>query len=877
MITATRPRPANARGCLAPGDLPGVHRRVPGPARDTDPVTDTGALQRARSMRCASEYPGGNPKPGGGGTLRDLLWPDDGSGMPRQPDAAAADACAQARLAPAPGPASPPTPWRRRSAAMQGAPDHVDAAYAVAAAVAAAPLAPAGAPPRAWPCGGFACATMAAIGFARRDAAGEIRDGQCAIDALNAAGESRTPCYAEALLVRVDGHRRLGELTGAERQLDEAQRVLEGIGHARGTVMTEVLNQRTLIAIEQGRHEQAARWARAEIALDEALAGAGSTDGLEARGSLIRALQLAGRLDQALAAYGQAQAIVERAPASLLEDDPQAAYGIPQSGALVFLDLRGCRQVRLELVSRAIDLVHAHFPPPAGSRLLVLLLDRSLCERALGRLLDSRATLEQALAMERQSTPVWIERRIRCVVALAELQLEMGDREAAVASARAAALASDTPVLSYWKGRASRVLAAAAAARRAGPEADAEAVRAMDLLAPRLGPDHALVLELRALRCVAQLGARSGGDACETLARRMGAGVASRSPVAQFAILDALADHAEAAGQAKLARDFRIRALAAAAGSDGPAPLWAALDHLAMHLRLHPVAERDRTMAVFLEREAVLLLEALRDQFTGSGADIDRRFVADKADVYRRLAGWLCQDGWIDDALETLHGLEREKFAEFVGGDLPLRRPRRRVGPGPSPSGATRACSKAGRNCAPRCASRAPRSSSAATCANPPRQKRRCRPPAVRPPPRRTSARGRHACARSSTTRRSRSARQRRRRRPRGGRAAARHAGGLVRPGVGRGLRGAAGRPPPRARAAAAAGARAGCAGRPPDARPGRSRARRRPARAALSRDRSAHRCAGRRGAGAHSDAASRWRAALPAVRGPVRRPRLSR
>ncbi|HEX4510052.1 MAG TPA: CHAT domain-containing protein, partial [Burkholderiaceae bacterium] len=58
-----------------------------------------------------------------------------------------------------------------------------------------------------------------------------------------------------------------------------------------------------------------------------------------------------------------------------------------------------------------------------------------------------------------------------------------------------------------------------------------------------------------------------------------------------------------------------------------------------------------------------------------SAHEADRRFVADKAGVYRRLAGWLCEDGRIDDAVAVLRRLEREKYAEFVADDSALRGP----------------------------------------------------------------------------------------------------------------------------------------------------------------------------------------------------------
>lgn len=603
-------------------------------------------------------------------TWHDLLWPADPPPAGLVPANAVAQSCADAR-----GPKDP----RARSIAaldaaqeaMNLAPERQRAAAALAVVIVAEGQ-DAHAPAWARALVGVAHGVQGTYAFTRDDVPAEAREFALSRQALLSEHQQDTPFFAQMLTGAADGERRQGHLDEASRLLGEARSLLVRLGRARGSMMTDVLNQATLIATARGDFAGQVELAREEIALDDAIAAHDNPDGLEAWASLVGALRQLGRYDEALVAYRHARAIIARQPAGFEHEQPSYVFGVLENGTLLYLE-RGDGRTCLALADDAIAIARAAFQEDGPGRLLVPLLNRASCQRELGQYLAARATLEEATGIAVGATSAWIERRIHCQVALAELLLEMGDVEGARAAARSAVAVSDGPDLAFWRGRAYRVLALQEAAAGDWSGADGDADRAATLLVPRLSAAHPMVLALLATRCEAYGRGGSAAHACDALDAALPALIAAGSPDALFQALSTLARHAERQGLVANARELRLRAVAASAAADGPSPLWIALDDLARQLRTHPIAARDRAMAVFLDKQAVLLLDRMREQFQGDRSDGDRLFVADKVQTYRRLAGWLAEDGRLDEAIDVLRRLKREEYTEFVHGDIALR------------------------------------------------------------------------------------------------------------------------------------------------------------------------------------------------------------
>ena len=116
-------------------------------------------------------------------------------------------------------------------------------------------------------------------------------------------------------------------------------------------------------------------------------------------------------------------------------------------------------------------------------------------------------------------------------------------------------------------------------------------------------------------------------------------------------------------GDSQAAYDLAIRALSAATTLGTPDPLWRADFALA---RLIAARGDNPSLAIFLGKEAIVQVEALRSRFVGEDRRLEHGFLENKVDVYRTVADWLMEAGRIEEGLDVLQLLKAEELYQFA-------------------------------------------------------------------------------------------------------------------------------------------------------------------------------------------------------------------
>lgn len=479
---------------------------------------------------------------------------------------------------------------------------------------------------------------------------------------LAAAGEARTLRYARLLTGLAQLHRGQRDMVAAEAWALEAETLLQALGQAQSTEMADLLNVRTMLAYGRQDLPETLRLARAEVALLHTLGQGETVEVLDAYATQGAVLSQQYRLDEADQALNAGLRLAETLP-----DVPVGAHmGLLHNLAANAND-RGDPAAALALAGRALALATRSFGENSARHVVGLLLVARAHDHA-GRLGESLRTFERALRIvQAQPDKVDIVRRLRLQESMARLLVRLGDGEAARARLQAGiADAAGDNERAFWRGRYLRQLGLLSLREARPAQADDELGQAVQLIAASLGEANPTVLDIQADRCLAQLRARREAGACMLL-RGQQAALAVAAPAFRYRAHAALAEQAQAEGRTDEALDELLRALGAAQRSGSAEPLWLANDALAQHLRGR---RREPALAVFFGKQAIAAIEALRGEIVRqTGNQLERLFIADKAASYRRLAGWLAEDGRIDEALQTLRLLKEEEFYDFLQRD----------------------------------------------------------------------------------------------------------------------------------------------------------------------------------------------------------------
>ena len=461
------------------------------------------------------------------------------------------------------------------------------------------------------------------------------------------------------LLARASSTRALnkpGGLAAAKRDVDAAERLLRAAGHGVSYAMTEVFNERTLLAYAEDNLQSTLHWAQREVDLVRRLDGPDAPAQLHALATLGAVHGTLRDFDAAEKALSQGRRIGQRAP----QASRPAYLGILDALSSTLL-VMGRPAQALDIAAESLTLATADWGD-GSVQTLSPLARRARAEEVLQRFVQARLTHERVLTiLQDQGEEINVARRLRIVDEAAAFYLRVNDIDAAQRLVDQSLLL--TPAggsLGYWRGRVLWRAATIAAAESRWAPADALLQQAVPLMSSTIGATNSYLIEPQTLRCEVQLRAGMIADSCDQLARFQST-LRNASPPVRIAARLALGSYAAQAGQSADSLAHLLAALSAAQMPGGAGLRWLALDRVAIHLR--GAGQPDQ--AVLLAKQAVANLQAVRGQFAGT-PDLRAGWLADRLSVYRRLADWLAEDQRVDEALQVLRLLKSDEYRSFV-------------------------------------------------------------------------------------------------------------------------------------------------------------------------------------------------------------------
>lgn len=474
---------------------------------------------------------------------------------------------------------------------------------------------------------------------------------------LEASGQGRSRLAFRVRVAQALLWRRAGALDRAQTAADEAQALLPGLGLVESMEATDVLNLRTLIAFSRQDLPGALAAARAEVQMLERLGQGDSPDVMFAWSSQGSILSQLGRHEEARAAFRAGLRIAD----SSRDVAPYGHQGLLYNLAVEHINL-GEHEQALALAERALAVGHKAWGESSPRHLRPLLIIGNAHHQAARYGLAIRAfrQAEGVAQVHHASIPLLL--RMELADSLAGALMSLGDREEAASTLQAALdVAAGNPNLSFWQGRLLIRRAYLGIEAQRWAQVDADAAEAIRRVGAVQGAQHAQVVEWGALRCMSQLRGKLPSTACEDLAHALPA-LNTAAPFRRHRALAALAEHALAQQRGPEAEERLFAAFAAAQSQGGPDPLWLALDALARHMH----AQGQPALAVYFGKQALAAIEQMRGEVAGSAKHHETGFLANKVDVYRRLAGWLAEQGRVAEALETLRQLKEEEFFDYT-------------------------------------------------------------------------------------------------------------------------------------------------------------------------------------------------------------------
>ncbi len=450
----------------------------------------------------------------------------------------------------------------------------------------------------------------------------------------------------------------LRKFAEAKSALDRAQAILREYGESVSEAAAAIENTYINIAWREEDYAAVRAHAEAQIRIEEQMASP-IAQRVPAYIWLGQSLERLDEFEQAEAALRKAVAIAESKEGAPLQRHHFTALA-QLAGLLV---LRGKPAEGLDFAQRSIKVGEATRGPDAP--MLVRPLQYAAeAQRALGELPEALHTYERAASLverfAKDTERPWIVAHHR---GLARLQLELGERVQARASLDAArAAAGEDPTLTVERAATLRALGALAsgdevAAGRAALQ------QSLTLYRTRLPDTHPAILRTIAESCALELRAGSTDAAiCRDAAARMEAAQGA-DPLLRHDVYAAWSELSVRGGDSQAAYDLAIRALSAATTLGTPDPLWRADFALA---RLIEARGDNPALAIFLGKEAIAQVEALRSRFVGEDRRLEHGFLENKVDVYRAVADWLMEAGRIDEGLDVLQLLKAEELYQFV-------------------------------------------------------------------------------------------------------------------------------------------------------------------------------------------------------------------
>jgi len=461
----------------------------------------------------------------------------------------------------------------------------------------------------------------------------------------------------------------LGALRDAESAIRRARDILIEYHEEVSEAAAAIENTYTNIAFREEHFRDAKQHAENQIAIERQLrAGIGQ---------LVPAYVFLGQVLERLNDFPGAEAALREA-IGLAESGHGGPLQRHRLTALThlatLLNARGRPREALEFARRAVDLGTSTLGPTAPHLVQPL---QSLADtyRALGALPESWHLYER-IATIVAANPADVERPVLVAYyrGLAGLQLDLGNPDDAVSALHAGLeAASAEPALALPRAYLLATLAQVTARTNVAGAQD-QFTQARRLFASKLPSAHPALLRVINDSCALEIETRARPRSCEEAARRLAA-ASDVEPELRAAVYDNSSALDQTRGNLQAAVRAAESGIAAAEGLGTPQPLWKAYFRAASVLR----ARGQPQLAIFFGKRALMQIERQREQFTGEDERFDHGFLVDKTVVYRSVADWLLESARVDEAIDVMHLLKAQEFAEFASraAAAPLQ------GPGP--------------------------------------------------------------------------------------------------------------------------------------------------------------------------------------------------
>jgi CHAT domain-containing protein len=443
------------------------------------------------------------------------------------------------------------------------------------------------------------------------------------------------------------------EFIHAQRNLDRAHEILVDNQDTVSEAGAAIESALTAVELRQERYEEARRHAEETLRIEDRLKG-GAAQLVPAYAMLGRILERLDEYEPAEAALRHAVGLAEGSQGPLQRHHFSALY---QLAAL--LDERNRpAEARTEAL-RALVIGKAALGPGAP-RLVPVLQVLGDAEHRLGELSQALLHFDEAgtiiAAHGSDVERPWLVDYYRD---LASLQADLGDTaEAARAIAAGIAAAGGDPTLAVEHARL--LIDLAHIGEEPGRSAHDELTTAVTLLRSKLPESHPAILRALDELCELELVTPDAAPDCAKTTE----GFEHATDVAPdlAATVDVtLSRWAAASADAPTARNFALRAVAAAESAGEPERLRLAESQLAALLH----ADHQSALAVFFGKQALMEIQRERAQLVGVDRRFEAGFLRSKVQTYREVADWLLELGRTDEGLAILQLMKAEEYQEF--------------------------------------------------------------------------------------------------------------------------------------------------------------------------------------------------------------------
>jgi CHAT domain-containing protein len=452
------------------------------------------------------------------------------------------------------------------------------------------------------------------------------------------------------------------QLPLATKWANKAQEIYQKSGLGKTMLMGDVYNLYTVIENVKANYAKSAKWAKAEYELRTNLGFGQDPEVLESLASIGTGLDQRGKFTEAEKYMLKALDIIDKNP----DGDVDGQLGVFKNLGRLYRD-QGQYEKAINLIDRGVTVVERNYGLDSPKLATVLgLRGETNLARGFPRL--ALQDFERASKIAKQKSEdlglsaIFILRSgwIATLLNLGELDEAEKQIEEGLQLVKGKSDGDS-------KNQSQHLLLFRGILRintKKYAKAETDLKDAETIFQDLRGKNSYYLINIRSLRCVAQVGAKIQVTSCRQLERILNI-LNDASPIFRVEVYERLAVQAAARANHQLALKYNLLGVAAANSVGSPAVRWPSLFGVATNLRR--LGQKDR--AIIFGKQALIEIEKIRN---GLGKEQSEKFLANKLDVYRTVADWLARDGRLGESIQVLKLLKEEQFSDFITRDAGL-------------------------------------------------------------------------------------------------------------------------------------------------------------------------------------------------------------